>query len=71
MREMQETHEKRVSNLIKETPQKIEDNNTFKNRLTQLEKEAQKVNEKSALKSRVSQMEKEVQKLTEENSSFF
>ena len=74
MRRMRENHEKQVNDLLKETQKNTEkyteENNTLKNRLTQMAKELQKANEeKNALKGRISQMEKEVQRTTEENTT--
>ena len=52
MRVMQENHEKQVNSLLKEIQKSAEDNNVFKNRLTQMAKEVQKANEeKNALKT--------------------
>ena len=42
MRVMQENHEKRVNSLLKETQKNAEENNTLKNRLTQLAKRFKK-----------------------------
>ena len=60
MRRTRENHEKQVNDLLKETQKNTEENNTLKNRLTQMAKELQKVNEeKNALKGRINRMEKE------------
>ena len=50
MRAMQENHEKWVNRLLKETQRNAEENNTFKNRLTQMAKEVQKANEEKNVK---------------------